>query len=271
MHRKGRFRVNDDILAASLPLAAGLLDITRRTWIIDIANLVDVSLEAPALSEQQVRTVIEITSATAEFPSGPITYAGSGYDVRMEESHREVTLAGSQGAPNLEMKLGLGEGGFIAVALTRSDVFDDRSEHVGGVPLADIESVIADTFTLAIGTSLGQNYFGPINFAFGIYDDRPGVDLVGYVIDDDTGALVPAPIQEGFRLVTGSTRFDETMTPQSAHEDVHRMAAEALAQFGALPQLTSLLDHDNDSYANPLLHDDPTASEVWGAVDPAST
>lgn len=78
MHRKGRFRVNDDILAASLPLAAGLLDITRRTWIIGIANLVDVSLEAPALSEQQVRTVIEITSATAEFPSGPITYAGSG-------------------------------------------------------------------------------------------------------------------------------------------------------------------------------------------------
>lgn len=258
--------MNDDILAASLRLAADLLDTTKRTWIIGIANLVDVPLDAPPLTEAKVRTVLEIASSTVEFPSGPISYTGSGYDVTLETSHRLITLSGSQDDPHLEMQLGLGDGGFVAAALTRSDVFDDRSEHVGGVPLADIESVIADTYVLAIGTSLAQDYSGPLQFAFGIYDDPPGVDVVGWVIDDDTGALTPAPIQEGFRLVTGSTMVDETMTPRSAHEDIHRMAADATAQFGALPQLTSMLDASNEAYSSsPLLYQDSSSIEVWNA------
>ena len=256
--------MDTDILTSSLRLAADLLDTTRRAWIIGIANLAGLPDDTPPMDEEKIRTVIEIASSTADFPSGPLSYIGSGYDVTGEDHHRLVTLVGGPDAPNLEMQLGLGIGGFVAAALTRTDIFDDGSEHVGGVPLADVESVIADTFVLAVGTSLAQSYTGPVEFGFGIFDDRPGVPLVGYVIDDETGALTPAPIQEGFGVVKGATMIDETMTPRSAHLDIHRMAADALARFGALPQLTSMLDPSNETYSsNPLLYQDPRFIEVW--------
>lgn len=249
----------------ALDLAAAFLDTSKRAWIVGVAHLSDLPLETEALSEEKVRSVLEIATSTVDFPSGPISYIGPGFPLDWGGFHSLVTVTGGEAAPHLEVQIGFGQSGFIAFALTRSDVFDDGSVHVGGVPLTDLESVVADTYVLAVGAALAYGYTGPIDIAVDTYDTRPDVTLVAYAIDEDSGALEPAPIQEGFTRVTGSTRFDENMTPRSAHADIHNMAMSATAPFGVLPQLTSLLDASNEAYSSsPLLYQDTGELTVWG-------
>lgn len=257
--------MTDDVLVAALGLAADLLDTDERTWVVGAVHLADLPLDTPALSDEKVRSVLEIATTTVEFPSGPISYLGPEYELDLHSNHRLVRIHGGEHAPHLEMQIGFGVSGFVALALTRSDVFDDGSVHEGGIPLADLESVIADTYVLAIGAGLAQAYTGRLEFAFNTFDSRPGVTPVAYTIDEDTGGLVPALLQDGFVLTRGSTVVDETMTPRSAHTDIHRMAEVATRRFGVAPQLTSLLDDSNEAYSsNPLLYQDSKALTVWG-------
>lgn len=254
----------DELLNTSLDMAGHLLDTSERAWIVGVAHLAELPLDTPGLTDEKIQSVISIATSTVDFPSGPVSYIAPGYEVDLRSAHRAVTIRGGEAAPHLEMQIGMGDAGFSALALTRGDTFDDGSVHLGGMPLTDLESVIADTYVLGVGSALAYGYTGPINLAIDVFDTRIGVELVWYAIDEDTGAQAPAPLQGGFTRIVGGCVFDESMTPRSAHSDIHRMAAAALMNFGVQPQLTSMLDDTNEAYSsNPLLYQDTNDLTVW--------
>lgn len=87
-NKKGRRRVDTDILTSSLRLAADLLDTTRRAWIIGIANLAGLPDDTPPMDEEKIRTVIEIASSTADFPAARSATSG-----RATTSQARTTIA----------------------------------------------------------------------------------------------------------------------------------------------------------------------------------
>lgn len=247
--------VSDDVLDIAIAGSTAGPDTAQRGWIIGVAHLVCVPFET-SLDEHAVQSVLRVASATVEFPSGPVSFIPAGYEQHPKDDYRLIKLAGAS-APHLEMHIGVGIAGFVAVGFTRSDVFDDGSLIPGGVLLTDIESVIADTYTLSVATAVELGYTGDINFVFLIADDRPEVTPQFFTLDEDTGTPIRVPDPaEPFRAVRGQVTFTAETTPQSAHQDIYRMATDVTRQFDTVPQLVGLLDEDDPAY-----HNDPLEGE----------
>lgn len=248
--------MTDEILTAALDGAVAALDTARRPWIVGIAHLVDVPLDAGEFSRSSVESVIEIATATVDFPSGPISYIPSGYVLDYNADYQLIRVVG-EGAPHLEMQLGLGIAGFVAVGLTRSDVLDDGTQQAGAVVLSDVESVVADTFVLAVGAALELDYSGDIDYLVAVVDSRADVEPAYFAIDEESGALRRVDMQgRRFEAVDSRATFGPQTQPRDVHEDIAALGARVASQFGTEPQLVALKPEDDEGYqGDPLARD----------------
>lgn len=251
-----------DLLSYAVQAASGILDTGRRTWLLGAAHLTEQPLDS-TLDAELVRQVIDLATRTTQFPSGPLDFIPKGFQQEINVDHRIVTLS-SEAAPHLQLKIGFGDAGILAIGLTRTDVLDDGTRHPGAVVLSDLESVAADAVIIAVGSAMALGYWGPIDFYLTVRDDRPGQDLTLFGIDDETAIL------ETMR--TGVEQFDPVRRrlvfhPDCGARDVHQflygLVREASRQFGTSPQLvTGLFDANHPEYTNRPLQEPATPEAV---------
>lgn len=180
--------MDDQLLAVALARAAEALGFNERVWLYGMAHLVDLPVESEPTDDHFVR-VIDAAQAESDFPSGPVAYIPSGFTQEVEPEFRMVSLRPAA-APHLEMKLGLGVAGFVAVGLTRSDMFEDGASRPAAVLLSDFESVISDTYALTVATATEASYTGPVELAFTILRGEALAPSTLYSLDPETGEYV---------------------------------------------------------------------------------
>lgn len=240
--------MTDEILTAARAGAIAALDTGRRPWIVGIAHLTGVPLDAGEFSREAVESVIEIATSTVDFPAGPVGYIPSGFVLDYNADYQLIRVVGD-GAPHLEMQLGLGIAGFVAVGLTRSDLLDDGTAEPGAVVLSDIESVVADTFVLAIGAALELDYTGDIDYLFSVIDSRADVEPTYFAIDEESGELRRVDTQgRRFEDVESRAAFTAQTQPRDVHMDIIAVGSQIALQFGTEPQLVALKSDDHVGY-----------------------
>ena len=240
-----------DMLTVAIESASDVLDTQQRTWLLGVAHMTDYP-SSGEFSEEAVRRVIDIAMSTVQFPSGPIDFIPAGFTQTLNPDFQMITLAGET-APHLELKIGFGIAGVVAVGLTRSDTLDSGATHPGAVVLTDLESVLADTVTLALGSALELAYTGPIDFRFAVAQRRADVEVTFFAIDEDSARLQECPdCGPDFDPVGGRLLFTDQTTPRQVHKFIYDMACDASRQFGVVPQLVEMLAEGDDSY-----HGDP--------------
>ena len=158
--------MDDLLLKESLGRAAGALGAEQKVWLYGMAHLLNLPVESQPTDDDFVDVLVR-AQADSDFPSGPVAYIPNGFTQEVEPEFRMVTLR-SPAAPHLEMKVGLGIAGFVAVGLTRSDTFEDGRVRPAAVLLSDFESVLADTYALVAATAAAAAYTGPVEVAFTI-------------------------------------------------------------------------------------------------------
>lgn len=254
--------MSEEILRFALDGAAERLNTGDRPWLVGVAHLAEMPLDAGEFAPEAVQSVIDIARSTVGFPTGPLHYSPSEAVVVEANPEYQLIRVRSDDQPHLEMQLGLGIAGFVALGLTRSDVFDGGSSEPGGVIIADLESVIGDLVVLAIGSALELGYRGPIDLAINVVDTRPGVELVYYAIDDETGGLVRADVGgRPFEPLLDRLMFLDDTGPRDVHAAMRQIAVRLSGQFGVGPQLVSeVLAEDHEEYVN-----DPLRGRARGA------
>lgn len=261
---------HDDMLDIALSSAVEVLDCDRRPWMLGAAHMVNHPLTGE-FSEEAVRSVIELAMTTLQFPSGPIDFIPAGFTQTLNPEYRMITLAGDS-APHLELKIGFGIAGVVAVRLTRSDILDDGSCHPGAVVLTDWESVLGDTVGLALGSAIELGYMGPIDFRFTVADRRPDVQLQMFRLEEDT-AKVQACCEGKTQLeeVGGSIVLSAQSTPMGIHEFVYDLAVAVSRQFDTEPQLVTRPNVGDELYeGDPLHHSRMASPPAEEALHPAT-
>lgn len=238
-----------EILDVAFGGAAATLDTRRRPWVLGVAHLTGVPGDQAPFDVDTIRSLLDVASSTVHFPSGPLDFVPGGYERRLNDLYELVTFA-SEAAPQLELKIGFGAAGFVAVAFTRSDVFDDNVTRPGGVLLTDAESVVADTYILAVTSALELGYDGGIDFIFDVVYDRTDPPLTVHALDEHTGQVVPVTSSRAVsEPVYGHAEYSrERTTPRSAHQDIHRLASDLVGLFGRTPQFVEMLPPQSEDY-----------------------
>lgn len=207
----------DDLMEVALGGAMDQLDTENRVWLLGLGHLTTIP-PVREFSEAEVRQVIAMSREFSEFPTGPVRYSQGGYHEHLEPfGYRMVTLS-PPSAPHLEMKFGLGIAGFVAVGLTRSGHLDNGDVEPAAVLLSDFESVMADTYTLAVASALLLGYTGTVDVMFTVSAEGPGRMPQFFHLDDETGELRRAPSRIG-PMEPVRHQFD--LSPETTGKDVH--------------------------------------------------
>lgn len=177
--------MDEIILTAALERAAEALHADEKLWLYGMARLVDLPMDSEPTDADFVR-VIDAAQAQSDFPSGPFGYIPSGFTQEVEPEFRMVSLH-ADAAPHLDVKIGLGVSGFVAVGFSRSDTFEDGIRRPGGVLLSDFESVLADTYALTVATAAEIGYTGPVEVSFTILRGEELPPCTLYSLDPETG------------------------------------------------------------------------------------
>lgn len=240
--------MTEDVLTGAIEGARAALDTEVRLWMIGVAHLVDVP-EVREFSADEVNSVIDLAMQHTQFPNGPVGSLLDGFSQTLNPEYRLITLH-SDAAPHLEMQLGLGISGYVAVGLTRSGDFGGGVRHPSGVLLSDFESVLADTYSLAVGAAVHLNYLGPIEMVFDVAYDAPQQPLAFFALDEATGELMC--ISEGvddFPELRHRLVLSASSTPYSLHQDLNELGQRFVDQVGwDGPQLVTLLPEDSAEY-----------------------
>lgn len=225
-----------DVIEAALAGAMAALDVQERVWAVGVAHLVDIP-EIREFSDEEVKLVIDLAQELADFPSGPVGYLPGGADRTTEEDYRLITLT-HPGAPHLQMKIGLGIAGFVAVGLNRSGHFGGGENLPSGVLLSDVESVMADVFTLSMTAAIQMGYFGPIDMAFAISPEGPGATPAFYALDGATGEpALTRTFDTPLPVVPHRTELSVEVTAESVLADLSELATRFAHMVGSAPQL----------------------------------
>lgn len=242
-----------DMLGVALQGATAALDCAERIWLVGLARLTEVP-ETREVASEEVQQVIAMCQEMGTFPSGPVGYLPDGYRVDSGDGYRSVSLS-SESAPHLEMKLGIGQAGFVALGLTRTGRFDRGYELPSGVLITDMESVMADVYILAIATTALLGHLGRVDMVFAVSGDGPGRTPSFYALDEDDGSMVCTgqlssplpPLRHSFELTpdTGA---------ESIHLDLYAVARRFAQSVGAADaQLVTQSLGDQEAYRdNPL-------------------
>lgn len=222
-----------ELLAVAVQATADVLDTHRRAWLIGVAHLAGLPPETE-FGQQDAREVLDVAGRTSAFPSGPVSYVDGGYEIASHPDYLGTTVRGPS-APHLELQLGLGTAGFVAVGFTRTGILDDGTECPGAVLLSDCESVIADTWTLAIGAALQIGYRGRIEACFAIAYTREDETVPIFALDDDTGVPVArgtASTDDVPRVVRHLELTDAT-SAREIHVELYSAARDLASFFGS--------------------------------------
>lgn len=225
-----------DVIDAALAGAKAALDIQERAWVIGVAHLVDIP-EIREFSEGETQLIIDLARELADFPSGPVGYLPFDLEQELEEDYRLITLT-HPSAPHVEMKIGLGIAGFVAVGLTRGGYLGSADLVPSGLLVSDVESVMADVYTLTMTAAVHLGYLGPIDMAFVVSEEGPGAAPVFYVVDEASGAPTPAhALEVPLDVVTHRTELTPETTAPDILNDLAALAARFTATVGSDPQL----------------------------------
>lgn len=239
--------MTEEFLELALSMSSAQLDHDRRPWIVGVGHLMGTPF-SEEFSEETFKSALNIAMTTTEFPSGPVRYMPETYVQEVGEDYRLVRVA-SAAAPHLELQIGLGGAGVVALGLTRTDILDDGSTLRGAVTLSDVESMIADTVTLSIAAALELGYTGHFEYCTAIAYSRPDGTLTFLAIDEETGQMTTT--REGvaeFEPVFSDFEFSSQTTPRQVHEFIYSVATRAAEQFEGTPQLTTLHDEGHSDY-----------------------
>lgn len=239
------------VIDVALDGARAALDTDERIWLIGIGRLVGVP-PTREFSAEEVAGIVSLTQHTSGFPTGPFGYIPEGFRQELTSEYRYVSLV-SPSAPHLQMQLGLGHGGFAAAALTRSGTFDDGAYMPSAVLLTDMESIMADVYSLAITTAVYVGYIGPVEMGFVVSNDGPGATPDFFALDEDSGELTcTAAFDRPLEPLYHRYEFTEDSTAASVHDDLIAVATRFAARIGVDgPQLvaraaSNKLDYIND-------------------------
>lgn len=240
--------MTEDVLTGAIEGAKAALDTDERLWIVGVAHLVDVP-EVREFTADEVNSVIDLAMKHTQFPNGPVGSLVDGFTQTSNPDYRLITLR-SDAAPHLEMQLGLGISGYVAVGLTCSGNVGDGVVHPAGVFLSDFESVLADTYSLAVAAAVQLRYLGPIEMVFDLAYDAPQQPFAFYALDEDTGRTIC--VRDGvseFSELRHRLLLSASSTPYSLHQDLNALGQRFVDQVGwDGPQLVTLMREDSEAY-----------------------
>ncbi|WP_226346331.1 hypothetical protein [Agilicoccus flavus] len=223
----------DDLVLASLEIAAAELTTAQAAWVVGVGRLGDVDLSVGS-RPGDLADLAELATAIGDFPLGPIAYATGEplVDVR-EEFHTATYRLDHGGNPYLEVLLGLGPGGITAIGGTRNGLLSetDTHAHPGHVLLADVEAKLGDLVSLLLARAALLDHHGPISYTLTVTDAIDGHPLTLRHLDRERGTLLQAPDPGPFGLLSGETHTDAPFEEQYAA--TLAVATEAARRFGA--------------------------------------
>lgn len=227
-----------DAMTQAIYDAAGHLDIGGRAWVIGIGRLV--GNEADDIPDEALmRRILEEAYDSEEFPAGQLAYVPDREPVRVNPEFHMVTVshATPDGEPFLELKIGFGIAGFVAVGFTRSGRLGDDRVEPSHVLLADVEASIVDVGHLLTLLAQHRDYVGECEVIISVASDVPGRPVRLRAFDETVGELIPADrCPEAFETLIG--HFRTPIERPAFHRYGWDLATRAAAQFEvSTPQL----------------------------------
>lgn len=245
--------MSHDTMSAAALAGEDTLDASERIWLVGLAHLSDAP-SSPRPSSAEVEELLGMAQRLTQFPAGPVAYVPGGFEQTATEDYRLVQLV-VPAQPHLRMLVGVGADGFIGVALTRSGVAADGSQRPHAVLVADAESVLADTYTLAVTSAVRLGYRGPIDVRFAVSGAGPGSRPEFFAIDPESGALVRTTARTTpLPPLRHRLEFTDSSTAAALHDDLVALAHRFAQGVGASgPQLVAHSPSDHAVYdADPI-------------------
>lgn len=218
-------------IAQAILDAASFLDVQSRAWVVGVGRLV--GNEGDDVPDGAlIRRMLEEAYDSEEFPAGQLAYVPDREPVRVNPEFHMVTVshATEDGEPFLELKIGFGIAGYVAVGFTRSGRMGDEQVEPSHVLLADVEAIIIDVAHLLTLLAEHRDYAGDCQVIVSVASEVPDRPVRLRAYDETIGELIPADrCPESFTPLIGTFR---TPVDRSAfHRYGWELAKQAAAQF----------------------------------------
>lgn len=228
--------MNEVVAAEALQHAEQVLDTENRLWILGLSHITRSSWHQAPFHDE-VEQIFDLCHSAMDFPAGPVAFRPGGWQKVEFADFRGVVLCPPD-APHLQMRIGLGREGVVGVALTRGGQLDGLNEP-RAVLLTDIESVMADLYSVTLTVALTAGQICPIDMTFLIPEAGPGQAPIYYAPDPDTGELVLLRRdKKPFKRIHHRYEITSRTSPEHVDDDLVALATRMARQIGAKsPQL----------------------------------
>lgn len=223
--------MNEVVASEALRHAERVLDTENRLWILGLSHITESRRHhVPFLDE--VEQVFDLCRSAMDFPAGPVAFEPGGWEEVEFADHRGLVLCPPD-APHLQMRISLGREGVVGVALTRSGQFDGLQEP-RAVLLTDIESVMADLYSVTLTVALTAGQVCPIDMTFLIPARGPGQAPMYYRSDSETGELaLLRRDNKAFTRIGHRYEITSQTSPEHVDQDLVALATRMARQIGA--------------------------------------
>ncbi len=234
----------DDLLLASIDIAAADLDTAASAWVVVLGRLVDADLGTP-IEKGEVEDLIARAKQSAGFPLGPISYVTGAPVSELRPSYDTVIYrAERDGQPYIDALVGAGPAAFVAVGGTRHGWLGSGPPEPSHILCSDVEAYLSDLIGL-LGTRAEQlGYRGTARIAIAVRSEVPGAPLRLRSLDESTGEVAPVRDDlDHFDVVEFDIEIDVAHLGEvefflEMHQCAWDAALRVVAQFGLeRPQL----------------------------------
>lgn len=236
--------MSDDLLLASIDIAAADLDTATSAWVVILGRLADADLATP-VNPGDVEDLLQRAGANAGFPLGPISYVHDAPVSELRPNYDTVIYrAERDGKPFIDALVGVGPAAFVAVGGTRHGLLGSGTPEPSHVLASDVEAYVSDLLAM-LGTRAAQlDYRGTARAAVAVRSDVPDAPLRLRSLDVESGELAPVRDDlDTFEVVEGEFEVDGArLTDRGYFLEMHQVAWDLVSrvatQFGLeRPQL----------------------------------
>lgn len=236
--------MSDELLLASIDIAAADLDTATSAWVVVLGRLVDADLGSET-KPGDLEELIQLARDNAGFPLGPISYVRDAPVLELRPRYDSVVYQAQQdGKPYIDALVGAGPAAFVAVGGTRHGWLGDGEQEPSHILVSDVEVYIGDLVALLCARASQLKYRGPGRVGVAIRSDVPGRPLRLRSLDESTGELAPVRADlDHFDVIEGDFEIDyehilEPDSLQRLHGFAWSIGQRIAPQFGLeRPQL----------------------------------
>lgn len=239
-----------DLLEASLDEALTLLDVDRRAWIVGVAHLSDLPLDHPVPDLNTIGAVFGWAREQGLFPTGALNYVADADATLLAKDIVTMTFRhkDSDGGDFLEVMVGFGAAGFVALGMTRTGNLGRERGRPADVLVTDVEAACLDLGVIGTLTAQMLGYTGPIDMGLSLSDQIPGRPLCLRSFDE-AGELRPPSTEPTPSIRIVRARFTAGDEASVRFGAVYEMLLEAIAPFGVtgpefVTDARSAIDYD---------------------------